>query len=122
MRIGLGWSRGCVFGSVGIGGDIRRRVRERFCTAYCGFCAPGHNGVQGRFQRWVRSGQMEKALRALAEKLHDEGGLDLKEALIDGRFASAKKRASPSGKPSGAGGEDHGPRHSCQSSSGRHRG
>ena len=50
--------------------------------------------VHGRFQRWVRSGQLEKALRALAEKLRDEGLLDLKEGLIDGSFASAKKGAS----------------------------
>src|SRR6185437_13289145 len=72
---------------------------------------PPYQTVHGRFQRWVRSGQLEKTLRALAKKLHGEGRLELKEALIDGSFASAKKGASPSGKPNGARGEDHGPRH-----------
>ncbi len=56
---------------------------------------PPYQTVHGRFQQWVRSGQLEKALRALAERLHDQGLLDLKEGLIDGSFASAKKGASP---------------------------
>jgi transposase len=58
--------------------------------------------VHGRFQQWVRSGQSEKALRALAEKLREDGKLDLEEGFIDGSFASAKKGASQWEKPRGA--------------------
>jgi transposase len=63
---------------------------------------PPYQTVHGRFQQWVRSGQLEKALRTLAEKLYEKGLLDLKEGLIDGSFASAKKGAWQWGKPSGA--------------------
>jgi hypothetical protein len=42
----------------------------------------------------VRSGQLEKALPVLAEKLHQNRKLDLDEAFIDGSFAAAKKGAS----------------------------
>jgi transposase len=52
---------------------------------------PPYQTVHGRFQQWVRSGQLEKALRVLAEKLHEEGKLDLDEGFIDGSFAAAKK-------------------------------
>ena len=44
-----------------------------------------------RFQQWVRSGKLEKALRLLAKHLHERGKLDLQEAFIDATFASAKK-------------------------------
>jgi transposase len=44
-----------------------------------------------RFQQWVRSGKLEKALRLLAKHLHDRGKLDVQEAFIDATFASAKK-------------------------------
>ena len=44
-----------------------------------------------RFQQWVRSGKLDKALRLLATHLHDQGKLDLQEAFIDATFASAKK-------------------------------
>ena len=43
-----------------------------------------------RFQQWVPSGKLEKALRLLAK--HERGKLDLQEAFIDATFASAKKR------------------------------
>src|SRR6516225_4470929 len=63
---------------------------------------PPYQTVHGRFQQGVRSGQLEKALRKLAEKLHAEGRLRPKKRLIDGSFASAKKGASLWEKPSGA--------------------
>ena len=50
--------------------------------------------------RWVRSGQLNKALRALARELHGHGLLPLEEGLLDGTFASAKKGAWPWGRPS----------------------
>ena len=50
-----------------------------------------------RFQQWVRSGKLEKALRLLAKHLHERGKLDLQEAFIDATFASAKKGVLRSG-------------------------
>src|SRR5260370_8160286 len=44
-----------------------------------------------RFEQWVRSGKLEKALRLLAKHLHERGKLDLQEAFIDATFATAKK-------------------------------
>ncbi len=54
---------------------------------------PPYQTVHGCFQVWVRSGQLEKALRALAKKLRQEGQLDLAEGLIDATFSNAKKGA-----------------------------
>lgn len=53
-----------------------------------------------RFQQWVRTGKLGRALRRLAQHLHAEGKLDLREAFIDASFSSAKKGALPSGRPS----------------------
>ena len=44
-----------------------------------------------RFQQWVRSGKLEKALQRLARHLHERGQLNLDEAFVDATFASAKK-------------------------------
>jgi transposase len=66
---------------------------------------PPYQTVHGRFQQWVRSGQLENALRALAEKLREEGKLELEEDFIDGSFAAAKKGASRWERPSGAKGQ-----------------
>jgi len=54
------------------------------------------------FQIWQGQGVMKKILRALATDLRDRGKLDLTETFIDGSFASAKKGAKKSAKPSGA--------------------
>jgi transposase len=56
---------------------------------------PPYQTCHRRFQHWVRSGQLEKALRALAQELHGQGLLDLEEGFIDGSFASAKKGVLP---------------------------
>ena len=82
---------------------------------------PPYQTVHGRFQQWVRSGQLEKALRALAEKLREEGKLDLDEGFIDGSFAAAKKGALRWERPSGAKGQDHDHRRWKQRSCGCHR-
>jgi len=63
---------------------------------------PPDQTVHGRFQQWVRSGQLEKALRILTEKLRQEGKLNPDEGWIDGSFAVAKKGALQWAKPSGA--------------------
>jgi transposase len=52
---------------------------------------PPYQTCHRRFQQWVCDGTMEKALRALAKDLHERGGIDLREAFIDGTFSSAKK-------------------------------
>ena len=52
-----------------------------------------------RFQQWVRSGKLEKALGSLARHLHERGQLKLDEAFVDATFASAKKGALPSVRP-----------------------
>jgi len=55
-----------------------------------------------RFQQWVRSGQLERALTVLARHLHQRGQLKLDEAFVDATFASAKKGGSPSAPPGAA--------------------
>jgi transposase len=55
-----------------------------------------------RFQQWVRSGKLEKALQRLARHLHKRGQLNLDEAFVDATFASAKKGALPSVPPGAA--------------------
>ncbi len=42
-------------------------------------------------QHWVRCGVLKDILAVVAESLHNEGYLDLREAFIDGSFAPAKK-------------------------------
>jgi transposase len=52
---------------------------------------PAYQTCHRRFQQWVRSGQLNKGLRALARELHGHGLLPPEEGLLDGTFASAKK-------------------------------
>lgn len=58
--------------------------------------------VHRRFQSWVRSGALEKILRALAQHLQAAGGLDLQECFVDGTFVPAKKGGAKSGRPNAA--------------------
>ena len=58
-----------------------------------------------RFQRWVSDGTLEHILHALAEDLHERGGLDLNECFIhfiDGMFVAARKEGDTRARPSGA--------------------
>jgi transposase len=48
-----------------------------------------------RFQQWVRTGKLERALTLLTRHLHQRGQLNLDEAFVDATFASAKKGALP---------------------------
>ena len=50
------------------------------------------------FQQWVRCGVLKDILFLVAEGLHDEGYLDVREAFIDGTFAPAKKGGNCVGK------------------------
>nr|RIX96731.1 transposase [Deinococcus sp. RM] len=63
---------------------------------------PPRYTVHRRFQEWVRSGVLDRALQALYELLADQGQLNLSECYIDATFASAKKGAWTSAKPSEA--------------------
>jgi transposase len=82
---------------------------------------PPYQTCPRRFQQWVRSGQLEQALRLLAKELHRRGLLPLEEGLLDGSFASAKKGSGRGSDQAGQGDEDYGHRRCYQSSSGRHR-
>ena len=44
-------------------------------------------------QKWSNGGVFEEVLLALVEDLRDRGGLDIREAFIDGSFSPAKKGA-----------------------------
>jgi transposase len=59
---------------------------------------PSYQTCHRRFQQWVQSGVLKDILSVLAQALHDEGFLDLREAFIDGSFAPAKKGGNCVGK------------------------
>ncbi|MFZ0805780.1 MAG: transposase, partial [Candidatus Sulfotelmatobacter sp.] len=82
---------------------------------------PPYQTCHWRFQQWVRSGQLDKALRALAWELHGHGLLPLEEGLLDGTFAGAKKGSGRGADEARQGDENHGHRCRYQSSSGLHR-
>ena len=63
---------------------------------------PPYQTCHRRFQRWVSDGSLAQILHALAEDLHERGGLDLSECFIDGTFVAAKKGGAKSARPSGA--------------------
>ncbi len=114
MRIGRCWSRCCGFlsvptGAAGCRADTREVLNGVLWILRTGAqwrelpsMYPPYQTVHGRFQQWVRSGQLEKALRILTEKLRQEGELNPDEGWIDGSFAVAKKGALQWAKPSGA--------------------
>jgi len=63
---------------------------------------PPYQTCHRRFQQWIRDGKLVEALRLLARHLHERGKLRLDEAFVDATFASAKKGASRSARPSAA--------------------
>jgi transposase len=52
---------------------------------------PPYQTCHRRFQQWVRQGVFKRIVHELAEDLHERGGIDIREAFIDGTFAPAKK-------------------------------
>ncbi len=52
---------------------------------------PPYQTCHRRYQQWCRDGKIERALHALAEHLHEHGGIDITEAFIDGIFAGAEE-------------------------------
>jgi transposase len=63
---------------------------------------PPYQTCHRRFQLWGRSGVLDRILRALANDLHERGGLELSECFIDGPFVVAKKGGIAWERPSGA--------------------
>jgi transposase len=63
---------------------------------------PPHRTCRRRFQRWVKAGVFRRAVEVLAVDLQELGGIDLREAFIDGCFVSAKKGGLPSAGQSAA--------------------
>jgi transposase len=59
---------------------------------------PSYQTCHRRFQHWVRAGLLRSILEVLAQALHHEGRLDLREAFIDGSFAPAKQGGTAVGK------------------------
>ena len=59
---------------------------------------PSYQTCHRRFQQWVRVVVLRSILEILAQALHDQGYLDLKEAFIDGSFAPAKQGGAHVGK------------------------
>jgi transposase len=99
---------------------LRTGAQGRELPAKC----PPYQTCHRRFQHWVRSGQLEKALRALAQELHGQGLLDrwIWRRASSTAVSRVRKRGSCRG-PDQAGqrDEDHGHRRCYQSSSGRQR-
>ena len=56
---------------------------------------PPYQTCHRRFQQWIRTGKLERALKLLARLLYEQGKLNLDEAFVDATFASAKKGALP---------------------------
>jgi transposase len=52
---------------------------------------PPHQTCHRRFQHWVKAGVFRRIIEELAADLQERGGLDLREAFIDGSFVPAKK-------------------------------
>ena len=63
---------------------------------------PPYQTCHRRFQEWVKNGRLKQVLELLAEDLLKRGKLDLSECFVDGTFASARKGAARSARPSGA--------------------
>ena len=52
---------------------------------------PPYQTCHRRFQQWVRRGVFKLIAQELAQDLYERGGIDIREAFIDGTFVPAKK-------------------------------
>jgi transposase len=61
---------------------------------------PPRQTCHRRFQQWVNAGIFRRIVEGLAADLQERGGLDIREAFIDGSFVPAKKGAAmwPAGR------------------------
>ena len=55
---------------------------------------PPYQTCHRYFQHWVKTGVIDKMLKAIAEDLRSRGEIDLSECFIDATFAGAKKGVS----------------------------
>ncbi|MGR0482535.1 MAG: IS5 family transposase [Candidatus Electronema sp. V4] len=59
---------------------------------------PSHQTCRRRFQQWAKTGVFRRILEELAVDLQERGGIDIREAFIDGSFVPAKKGAGAVGR------------------------
>jgi transposase len=63
---------------------------------------PPHQTCHRRFQQWTKAGVFRRIVEELAADLQGRGGIDIREAFIDGSFVPAKKGAMRSVRQNGA--------------------
>jgi transposase len=63
---------------------------------------PPYQTCHRRFQQWVRQGTFKLIAQELAQDLYERGGIDIREAFIDGTFVPAKKGVLLSARQSAA--------------------
>jgi transposase len=63
---------------------------------------PPYQTCHRRFQQWAKSGVFKRIVQELAEDLSERGGIDIREAFIDGTFVPAKKGVLLSARQSAA--------------------
>lgn len=63
---------------------------------------PPHQTCHRRFQHCVKEGVFRRIIEELAADLQERGGIDIREAFIDGSFVPAKKGAVRSAGQSAA--------------------
>ena len=63
---------------------------------------PPYQTCDRRFQQWAWQGVFKRIVQELAEDLYHRGGIDIREAFIDGIFAPAKKGGLLSARQSAA--------------------
>lgn len=63
---------------------------------------PPHQTCHRRFQQWVKEGVFRRIIEELAADLQERGGIDIREAFLDGSFVPAKKGAARSAGQSAA--------------------
>jgi transposase len=63
---------------------------------------PPHQTCHRRFQQWTKTGVFQRIVSELAADLQERGGIDIREAFLDGSFVPAKKGAMQSVGQNGA--------------------
>jgi len=63
---------------------------------------PPYQTCHRRFQQWAKSGVFRRIVQELVEDLSERGGIDIREAFIDGTFVPAKKGVLLSARQSAA--------------------
>jgi transposase len=63
---------------------------------------PPRQTCHRRFQQWRKAGVFQRIIKELAADLQERGGIDIREAFIDGSFVPAKKGAVRSAGQSAA--------------------